>query len=83
MSEVLEKQITDLIAQNDFEKAFGLVMSGYKERLYWHIRNMVLNHDDTDDILQNTFIKIWKNLSKFEGRSQVFSWAYRIAPMKP
>tara|TARA_R110002050_G_scaffold109799_1_gene221374 strand:+ start:108117 stop:108668 length:552 start_codon:yes stop_codon:yes gene_type:complete len=79
MSEILEKQITDLIAQNDFEKAFGLVMSGYKERLYWHIRNMVLNHDDTDDVLQNTYIKIWKNLPKFEGRSQVFSWAYRIA----
>jgi len=79
MSDILEKQITDLIAQGDFEKAFGLIMSGYKERLYWHIRNMVLSHDDTDDILQNVFIKIWKNLPKFEGRSQVFSWAYRIA----
>jgi RNA polymerase sigma-70 factor (ECF subfamily) len=54
-------------------------MSGFKERLYWHIRNMVLSHDDTDDILQNVFIKIWKNLPKFEGRSQVYSWAYRIA----
>jgi len=79
MSDILEKKITELIAQGDFEKAFGQIMSGYKERLYWHIRNMVLSHDDTDDILQNVFIKIWKNLPEFEGRSQVFSWSYRIA----
>lgn len=79
MSDILEKQITELIAQQSFEKAFGYIMSGYKERLYWHIRNMVNSHDDADDVLQNTFIKIWRYLPKFEGRSQVFSWAYRIA----
>ncbi len=79
MSEILEKQITDLISRGDFDKAFGLIMSGFKERLYWHIRNMIISHDDTDDILQNTFIKIWRYLPKFEGRSQVYSWAYRIA----
>lgn len=79
MSDILEKQITNLLHERNFEKAFQLVMSSYKERLYWHIRHMVLSHDDTDDILQNVFIKIWKNLPKFEGRSQVFSWAYRIA----
>jgi RNA polymerase sigma-70 factor (ECF subfamily) len=79
MSDILEKQITDLISQGDFDKAFGLIMSGFKERLYWHIRNMVMSHDDTDDILQNTYIKIWRYLPKFEGRSQVYSWTYRIA----
>ncbi|MGB0391158.1 MAG: RNA polymerase sigma factor [Salibacteraceae bacterium] len=79
MSDIIEKQIRDLLAQDVYEQAFQIIMTGYKERLYWHIRNMVLVHDDTDDILQNTFIKIWKNLPKFEGRSQVFSWAYRIA----
>ena len=79
MSDILEKKITDLIAQEDYEQSFGLIMSGYKERLYWHIRNMVLKHEDADDVLQNTFIKIWRYLPKFEGRSKVFSWAYRIA----
>lgn len=79
MSEILEKQITHLLGQNAHEEAFKVLLTGYKERLYWHIRKMVISHDDTDDVLQNTFIKIWKNLPKFEGRSQVFSWAYRIA----
>ncbi len=79
MSDILEKQISELIAQQSFEKAFGYIMSGYKKRLYWHIRNMVNSHEDADDVLQNTFIKIWRYLPKFEGRSQVFSWAYRIA----
>jgi RNA polymerase sigma-70 factor (ECF subfamily) len=51
----------------------------YKERLYWHIRKIVLNHEDTDDILQNTFIKIYKNIHKFEGNSKLFTWIYRIA----
>lgn len=79
MSDLLEKQIKGFIAENDYDRAFALVMSGYKERLYWHIRNMVLSHADTDDILQNTYVKIWRYLPKFEGRSQVFSWVYRIA----
>lgn len=79
MSEELENRITGMLAEKSYEQAFEFIVSGYKERLYWHIRNMVLSHDDTDDILQNTFIKIWKNLSKFEGKSQLYSWAYRIA----
>ncbi len=79
MSDILEKQITDLLAIEAFDKAFVLILSAYKERLYWHIRNMVNVHDDADDVLQNTYIKIWRYLPKFEGRSQVFSWAYRIA----
>lgn len=79
MSEILEKQIVDLLADRNYDQAFKIILSGYKERLYWHIRNMVLSHDDTDDILQDSFVKIWKNLPKFEGRSQVYSWIFRIA----
>ena len=55
------------------------LVSEHKERLYWHIRKIVLNHDDTDDILQNTFIKVFKNLNGFKGDSQLYSWMYRIA----
>ena len=61
------------------QEAFRELVSEYKERLYWHIRNIVKNHDDTDDILQNTFIKIFKNIGNFKGESQLFSWMYRIA----
>ena len=47
--------------------------------MYNHIRNIVLNHDDTDDVLQNTFLKIFQNIAKFKGESKLFSWIYRIA----
>lgn len=61
------------------EKAFQVLVDQYKERLYWHIRKIVLNHDDADDILQNTFIKVYKNIHKFEGNSKLYTWMYRIA----
>ena len=61
------------------EQAFRALISLYKERLYWHIRNIVKSHDDTDDVLQNTFIKVYKNIHNFKGDSKLFSWMYRIA----
>ncbi len=61
------------------EKAFRNLMSLYKERLYWHIRKIVLSHDDADDVLQNTFIKIFKNIHSFKENSKLYSWMYRIA----
>lgn len=54
-------------------------MQTYQERLYWHIRKMVLQHEDADDVLQNTFIKVHRNISGFQGKSSLFSWMYRIA----
>ena len=60
-------------------KAFSLVVRKYQERLYWHIRKMVLSHDDANDILQNTFLKAWKALDSFRGDSQISTWLYRIA----
>lgn len=61
------------------EAAFRHLVELYQERLYWQIRNMVKSHDDADDVLQNTFIKIFRNIDKFKGESQLFSWMYRIA----
>tara|TARA_B110000091_G_scaffold212773_1_gene260301 strand:+ start:847 stop:1395 length:549 start_codon:yes stop_codon:yes gene_type:complete len=72
----LIKQLKDTKSR---EKAFRELISLYKERLYWHIRKIVISHDDTDDILQNTFIKIFKNIGKFKGDSKLYSWMYRIA----
>lgn len=59
--------------------AFKELVSQYKERLYWHIRKIVISHDDTDDVLQNTFIKIFRNINNFKEESKLYSWMYRIA----
>ena len=56
-----------------------MIVDQYGEQLYWKIRSIVLTHDDTDDVLQNTFLKAWKNLPTFEGRSRLSTWLYRIA----
>ena len=61
------------------EQAFRTLITQYKERLYWHIRKIVISHDDADDVLQNTFIKIFKNINNFKAESKLFSWMYRIA----
>ena len=61
------------------EKAFRILMSQYKERLYWHIRKIVISHDDADDVLQNTFVKVYRGINNFNADSKIFSWMYRIA----
>jgi RNA polymerase sigma-70 factor (ECF subfamily) len=61
------------------ERGFRVLLKAYKERTYWHIRHIVIDHEDANDITQNTFIKIWKNLDNFRGDSSLFSWIYRIA----
>jgi RNA polymerase sigma-70 factor (ECF subfamily) len=59
--------------------AFKKLLADYKERLYWHIRKIVIDHEDADDVLQNTFIKVFENVSKFKGNSNIYTWMYRIA----
>ena len=61
------------------EKAFKKLITEYKERLYWHIRKIVISHDDADDVLQNTFIKVFKGIDNFKQDSKLYSWMYRIA----
>ncbi len=61
------------------DRAFRMILEKYQEKLYWHIRRMVLVHEDADDVLQNTFIKIWKGLPGFRESSGLFTWMYRIA----
>ena len=61
------------------DHAFRELMSLYKERLYWHIRKIVISHDDADDVLQNTFIKVYRSIHNFKGDSKLYSWMYRIA----
>ncbi len=54
-------------------------MEKYQERLYWHVRRIVISHDDADDVIQNTFLKVWKNLENFRRDSGLFTWLFRIA----
>lgn len=61
------------------EAAFRELVMTYQERLYWHIRRIVLTHDDADDVLQETFIKVYRNIDGFKGNSKLYSWMYRIA----
>ena len=75
-----EKKIIKLFREEGNENyAFTLLVDLYKERLYWHIRRIVINHSDTDDVLQNTFIKIWKGLPGFREDSLLYTWMYTIA----
>ena len=77
---IQEKELVSALkTASESEKAFRILVSQYKERLYWHIRNIVLNHVDADDVLQNTFIKVYRNINKFQGNSKLYSWMYRIA----
>jgi len=59
--------------------AFHELVTIYREKLYWHIRKIVVNHDDTDDILQNVFVKVWNNIEAFREESSLYTWIFRIA----
>lgn len=77
---ILESELVEqLKSKKNVDFVFKELVSQYKERLYWHIRNIVKSHDDADDVLQNTFIKVYKNIDTFKGDSKLFSWMYRIA----
>ncbi|NNK82609.1 MAG: RNA polymerase sigma factor [Flavobacteriaceae bacterium] len=71
--------INQLKTPETSEQAFRELISLYKERLYWHIRKIVISHDDADDVLQNTFIKVYRSIQNFKGDSKLYSWLYRIA----
>jgi RNA polymerase sigma-70 factor (ECF subfamily) len=74
---------TELLAQfrepATKEKAFSALVKKYQERLYWHIRRMLVDHEDSNDVLQNVFIRVWNALSNFREDAQLYTWLYRIA----
>lgn len=61
------------------EEAFGLLLKKYQQKIYWHIRRLVIDHDDADDLVQDVFVKVWKNLENFREDAQLYTWLYRIA----
>ena len=74
-----DKEILDLYKSGQRELAFKEIVNSYSERLYWHVRRFLCSHEDTDDLLQDIFVKIWSSLSSFRGESQLYTWIYRIA----
>jgi RNA polymerase sigma-70 factor (ECF subfamily) len=76
-----DEEILALLRGNDraFERGFRLLMDKYQQRLYWQIRRLVTFHDDADDVLQNTLVKVYRGVGQFEGKSALFTWLYRIA----
>lgn len=73
------KEVRQLASSEEQQKAFLDIVNRYSEPLYWKIRSIVITHDDADDVLQNTFLKAWKRLDNFQGKSQLSTWLYRIA----
>jgi RNA polymerase sigma-70 factor (ECF subfamily) len=61
------------------EKAFTSIIKKYQEKLYWHVRRMVIDHEDANDVLQNVFLRVWNGLENFREDSQLYTWLYRIA----
>ncbi|MFA5300326.1 MAG: sigma-70 family RNA polymerase sigma factor [Lutibacter sp.] len=71
--------IKSLLNNKEKDKAFKKLLDLYQERLYWHIRKLVITHENTDDVLQNTFLRVYKNLPNFKQNSTLHTWMYRIA----
>jgi len=76
VEELIIQKIRDEETRN---YGFNLLVREYQERVYWHVRKMVIDHDDADDLVQEIFVKVWKNLDSFREDSKLYTWIYRIA----
>jgi RNA polymerase sigma-70 factor (ECF subfamily) len=77
---VSDEQILTLLQEHsNYDQGFRLLVQQYRERLYYHVRRMVGNHEDADDVLQNCFVKVYRNISRFQQNSKLYTWLYRIA----
>ena len=75
-----DKDLLDKIRNSETRNyGFNILVRTYQERIYWHIRKMVIDHDDADDLVQEVFIKVWKGIDKFRGEANLFTWIYKIA----
>ncbi len=73
-----DKDINQLL-KTDVNRGFRMIVERYSRRLYWHIRRLVILHEDADDALQNTFVNAWRNIGEFRNESALFTWLYSIA----
>ena len=78
--QIEDRELLQQFRQPDLkERAFTSIIKKYQEKLYWHVRRMVVDHDDANDVLQNVFIKVWNGLENLREESQLYTWLYRIA----
>ena len=75
---ISEENILEVLG-TDTEKAFRLIVEKYGSKVYWHARRLVITHDDADDVVQNTFLNVWKNIGHFRNESSIYTWIYTIA----
>lgn len=73
-----DKEILEIFQSNP-QEGFSLLVKNYQERIYWQIRRIIKTHEGSEDVLQNTFLKIWKGLKNFRGDANLYTWMYRIA----
>jgi RNA polymerase sigma factor (sigma-70 family) len=74
-----EEILSKFREDNTRNEAFNLLLKKYQQKIYWHVRRMVIDHDDADDLVQDVFVKVWKNLPGFRNDAQLYTWMYRIA----
>ena len=80
MPKYSDEEIIELCrSSHSRERGFRILLNQYKERVYWHIRRILYDHEDANDVTQDVFVKVWKGLPNFRGDSKLFSWIYRIA----
>ncbi len=78
--DIQEAKILELLSEErTFDRGFEQLVAGYQEKLYWHIRRIVHFHEDADDVIQNTFIKVFRHIKSFKGDSKLYTWLFRIA----
>ena len=80
MTEFSDRELLELFKNGDNRHySFNLLVQKYREKVYWHVRRLVVDHEDSDDLVQNIFIKVWQNLEGFREESRLYTWIYRIA----
>jgi RNA polymerase sigma-70 factor, ECF subfamily len=80
MNDYSDEELLKLFKEGDNpDFAFNLIVKKYRQKVYFHVRRMLVDHDDTNDVVQNTFIKAWKGLENYRAEAQLFTWLYRIA----
>jgi RNA polymerase sigma-70 factor (ECF subfamily) len=80
MQQLEDKELLSMFSdENSRNYAFNLIVRKYQQKIYWHIRRILIDHEDANDVVQNTFIKAWQGLEKFKQEAQLYTWLYRIA----
>jgi len=80
MNKYTDQELLIMLKENEkINFVFNYIINLYQERIYWHIRKILISHEDANDVTQNTFIKVFENLNKFKGKSKIYTWIYKIA----